>query len=573
MEGHGVSSAKGLGETLHAGSESLARVHMPDAREPGDLEGAPTSMVDEGHEREGNRHNRRQYAFEESDALVVPKKWPNSRVTPEEAMEGRSAANGNPSQRDTSRTQDGTDVHTHLARVGERAKKEKGERFGNLLSHIKLPLLLEAYEHLRPNKKSAAGIDGQTWSEYGENLDARLLDLQERVHRGSYHPLPERRVHIPKGDGHTRPIGIPSNEDKVLQQAVRMLLEPIYESGEFLGFSYGFRPGRSAHDALEALRIAIVARPTNWVLDADIQQFFDTIDHGWMQKFLEHRIADTRLVRLLMKWLHAGVMEERRLYEAKAGTPQGGIISPLLANIYLTYALDQWVHQWRRRHARGEVYIVRYADDFVMGFEQEEDARAMDTALAERLAKFGLTLHPDKTRVIRFGRFAQQSSVEDGLRKPETFDFLGFTHICARRRGRGKFLLLRHTSRKKRRAKLGAIREEIARAKHKPPAEQYRWLCAVLRGHYNYYGVPGNMRRMAGVREQIREHWHRTLQRRSQRASWTNAQRTRFDRRYPLPPPRLTHPYVIPTRRDPPTQGRSPVREIRTPGSVRGAPR
>jgi group II intron reverse transcriptase/maturase len=544
---------------------------MPDARKPGDLEGALTSMVDDGREREGRSHHPRQHAFEESDALVVPKKSANSWVTPEESMEERSAANGNPSQRNTPRAQDRNDVLTHLARVGERAKKKKGERFGNLLSHIKLPLLREAYERLRPNKKAAAGIDGQTWGEYGENLDARLLDLQERVHRGSYHPQPVRRVHIPKGDGSTRPIGIPSIEDKVLQQAVRMLLEPIYESGEFLGFSYGFRPGRSAHDALESLRIAIVARRTNWVLDADIRQFFDTIDHGWMQKFVEHRIADTRLVRLLMKWLHAGVMEEGRLYEAKAGTPQGGIISPLLANIYLTYALDQWAHQWRRRHARGDVYIVRYADDFVMGFEQEEDARAMHSALAERIAKFGLALHPDKTRVIRFGRFAQQSCVEDGLRKPETFDFLGFTHICAQRRGRGKFLLLRHTSRKKRRAKLGAIREEIARAKHKPPAEQYRWLCAVLRGHYNYYGVPGNTRRMGCFREQIRSHWHRTLQRRSQRASWTNAERTRFDRRYPLPQPRITHPY-FPTRGDPPTKGRSPVREIRTPGSVRGAP-
>jgi len=516
---------------------------MSVAREPGDLEGALASMVDEGQEREGKSQEPCQHAFEESDASEVPQKSQNSRVTPEEAMEGRDAANGKLDQRNASRTQDRHDALTHLARVGERAAENKGERFANLLSHIKLPLLREAYERLRPNKKAAAGIDGQTWSEYGENLEARLQDLQERVHRGSYHPQPVRRVNIPKGDGRTRPIGVPSVEDKVLQQAVRMLLEPIYERSEFLGFSYGFRPVRSQHDALEALRVAIVGRRTNWVLDADIQQFFDTIDHGWMQKFVEHRIADRRLVRLLMKWLHAGVMEDGRLYEAKAGTPQGGIISPLLANIYLTYALDQWVHQWRGRHARGQVYIVRYADDLVMGFEEEQDARAMREAMAERLAKFGLRLHPEKTRVIRFGRFAQESCAEDGLRKPETFDFLGFTHICARRRGRGKFILLRHTSRKKRRAKLGAIREEIRRAKHKPPAAQYRWLCDVLRGHYNYYGVPGNTRRMGSFRNQIREYWHRTLQRRSQRASWTHAERTRFDRRYPLPQPRITHPY------------------------------
>jgi group II intron reverse transcriptase/maturase len=284
------------------------------------------------------------------------------------------------------------------------------------------------------------------------------------------------------------------------------------------------------------------------VLDADIQQFFDTIDHGWMQKFLEHRITDKRLVRLLMKWLRAGVMEEGRLYEAKAGTPQGGGISPLLANVYLTYALDQWVHQWRRRHALGEVYIVRYADDFVMGFERQEDAQAIRAAMAERLARFGLTLHPDKTRVIRFGRFALEHARESRS-KPETFDFLGFTHICARRRGRGKFLLLRHTSRKKRRAKLQAIREEVRRSKHKPPAEQYRWLRSVLLGHYNYYGVPGNTQRMSSFRHQVREYWHRTLQRRSQRARWTNAERTRFDRRYPLPQPRITRPYRF--ERDP----------------------
>lgn len=558
MEGQGASSQMGEGDALRSGSESSARQHMPTARKPGDLEGAPTSMVDEGQRREGEKPKPRKHAFEGSDTLVVPKKDPNSRVTPEEELEGRRVANGKLDQRNAFRAQDREDVLTHLDRVGERAKKEKEERFGNLLSHIKLPLLREAYEKLRPNKKAAAGVDGVTWTEYGEKLDANLLDLQDRVHRGSYHPQPVRRVYIPKGDGDRRPLGVPSIEDKVLQQAVRMLLEPIYERGEFLGFSYGFRPGRSQHDALEALRVAIVNRRTNWVLDADIQQFFDTIDHGWMQKFLEHRIADRRLVRLLVKWLHAGVLEDGRLYEAKAGTPQGGGISPLLANVYLTYALDQWVQQWRRRHALGEVYIVRYADDFVMGFEREEDALAIRAAMAERLAKFGLTLHPEKTRVIRFGRFAPEHARETRT-KPETFDFLGFTHISARRRGRGKFLLLRHTSKKKRRAKLQAIREEIRRSKHKPPAEQYRWLRAVLLGHYNYYGVAGNTERMGSFRHQIREYWHRTLQRRSQRARWSNAERTRFDRRYPLPQPRITRriPYerYRSTRRQEPGAG------------------
>jgi RNA-directed DNA polymerase len=529
-------------------------------------------MVDDGQGQEGQDLNLRQHAFEGSDARVVPEKSSNSRVTPEETMEERRAANGNSPQGNMSRTQDRTDMLTRLARVGERAKEAKGERFGNLLSHIKVPLLREAYESLRPNKKAASGVDGEKWSEYGENLDARLLDLQERVHRGNYHPPPVRRVNIPKPGGGMRSIGVPTTEDKVLQRAVRMLLEPIYENSEFLGFSYGFRPGRSQHDALEALRRVIVGKATNWVLDADIRQFFDTIDHGWMQKFLEHRISDKRLVRLLMKWLHAGVMEDGKLYEAKVGAPQGGGISPLLSNIYLTYALDQWVHQWRQRHAQGEVYIVRFADDFVMGFEFGEDARTMRTSMDERLGKFGLALHPEKTRVIRFGRHAPQDCVEDGLRKPETFDFLGFTHISARRRGRGKFILLRHTSKKKRQAKLTALREEIRQAKHKPPAEQYRWLCAVLRGHYNYYGVPGNMDAMSSFRHQIREHWHRTLQRRSQRARWTVPQRNRFDERFRLPQPKITHPYVL-ALRPPSTEGRSPVREICTPGSVRGAAR
>ena len=376
-------------------------------------------------------------------------------------------------------------------------------------------------------------MDGETWSEYGENLDAQLLDLQDRVHRGSYHPQPVRRVHIPKGDGRTRPLGIPTLEDKIVQQAVRMLLEPIYECSEFLGFSYGFRPGRSQHDALEALRMVIVARRTNWVLDADIQQFFDTIEHGWMQKFLEHRIADKRLVRLLMKWLHAGVMEDGKLYEAKAGTPQGGVISPLLANIYLTYALDQWVHQWRRRHAHGEVYVVRYADDFVMGFEWEEDARALRAALAERLAKFGLTLHPDKTRVMRFGRFALEHARETrrqagDLRLPRLH-----AHLCAATRTREVPAFAAHLQEETQSEASSACAKRSGGRSTNHQPEQHRWLCSVLLGHYAYYGVPGNMRRMSSFRHHIREYWHRTLQRRSQRARWTKAERDAFRRSVP----------------------------------------
>ncbi len=316
-------------------------------------------MVGRKQSREGDKPQVVASACEESRALVVPEKPANSEVTPEESVEGRGAANGKLAERNAHRAQDRESALTALARVGERARERTGEQFTNLLSHIKVALLREAYQRLKKN--ASAGVDGETWAQYGEDLDARLADLQDRVHRGSYHPQPVRRAHIPKQDGRTRPLGIPALEDKVLQQAVRMILEPIYEA-EFLGFSYGFRPQRSQHKALDALYAALGGK-TNWVLDADIRSFYDTIDHGWMRKFIEHRIGDKRLVRLLLKWLTAGVMEDGELHEVKEGTPQGGVISPLLANVYLHYVLDLWVQQWRKRTARGEVYIVRYADD------------------------------------------------------------------------------------------------------------------------------------------------------------------------------------------------------------------
>lgn len=464
----------------------------------------------------------------------------NTTVTPVESREPRSAAKGKAAERNTFPAQDGTDVHTYLERLGQRARRNKEEQFNNLLSHIKVPLLREAY--LKLKKRAAAGVDGETWGSYGQDLDANLLDLQDRVHRGSYHPQPVRRVHIPKPDGRLRPLGIPALEDKIVQQAVRMLLEPIYET-QFMGYSYGFRPNRSQHDALDALCVAIGGK-VDWVLDADIHAFFDTIDHGCMQKFIEHRIADKRLVRLLMKWLHAGVMEDGKVYNTEQGTPQGGIISPLLANVYLHYAVDLWVDNWRNRHARGKVCVVRYADDLVMGFEHETDAHAMRKALAERLAKFGLQLHPDKTRVLRFGRFARRACARDGKQRPETFDFLGFTHICGRGTD-GRFVMKRRTSRKKRQAKFAALRSEIRRRTHDPPIEQYRWLSSVLRGHYQYYGVPGNFRALASFTRQVRNAWHHRLQRRSQRAEWSKEKLEKFDAKYQLPRPRITHPHPI----------------------------
>jgi RNA-directed DNA polymerase len=524
-------------------------------------------MVDGGSLREGQQAANRR-GSEESDAGMVPEKSAKTWVTPVESMEGRAAAEGKSAHGDAHRAQDRERAPTQVERIGQRAKEKKGERFDNLLSALKVPLLTEAYQRLR--RSAAPGVDGVTWEEYGEHLDARLLDLQDRIHRGSYHPQPVRRVHIPKGDGRTRPLGIPTLEDKIVQQAVRMVLEPIYER-MFLGFSYGFRPGRSQHDALNALAEAI-SRKLNWVLDADIRAFFDTIDHGWMQKFLEHRIADRRMVRLLMKLLHAGVMEDGELREVGEGTPQGGNVSPLLANIYLHYALDLWAQQWRKRHARGEMYIVRYADDFVMGFQNEQDARAMREALASRLAAFGLELHPDKTRVLRFGRFAREKCEREGRRSPETFDFLGFTHIAGIDR-RGAFQLKRRTSRKKRKAKLAKLSEEMHRRRHEPVPLQHAWLCSVLRGHYRYYGVPTNTPALKSFRERVRSGWHRQLQRRSQRARWNCARRAAHEERFPLPLPMIHHPWPSLRRAVPSTRGGSPVREIRSPGSVRGAAR
>lgn len=475
-------------------------------------------------------------AGEDSGAPMVPKKPTNPWVMPGESVEGQGAAEGKSAQGNTSRIQGRNDVPTLLKRIGERANEKKGEKFTNLLSHLKVPLLKEAYLRLR--KDAAPGIDGETWSNYGDDLDARLLDLQDRVHRGNYHPPPVRRVHIAKSDGRTRPLGIPALEDKILQQAVRMLLEPIYEA-EFLGLSYGFRPGRSQHQALDALSVAL-QRKVNWVLDADIRSFFDTIDHGWLKRSIEQRIGDRRLVRLLMKWLKAGVMEDGKLHEVQVGTPQGGNISPLLANVYLHYVLDLWFRQWRKRSARGQVYLMRFADDFVAGFQYEQDARAMSTALAERFAKFGLELHPDKTRVLRFGRFAHEHCAKEGRKRPETFDFLGFTHISARGPD-GRFRLVRRTSRRKRNAKQVALRREIRRRKHDPVPDQHRWLVAVLRGHANYYGVPGNSGALRSFRRSVRYYWHQALQRRSQKGRWTRAKIERFEQRFPLPNLRITH--------------------------------
>jgi group II intron reverse transcriptase/maturase len=528
--------------TFSPGSEEFGTLTKSSAREPGDLDVASPPMVDGRRPQEGDEPQAAGQIVEESDEGIVPKKPAKTRVTPVESVEGRPEAKGKSAARNASSTQREDDALTFLQRIGQRAKEKPEEKWTTLLSHIKVPLLKEAYRRLR--KDAATGVDGVTWEEYGARLDERLGDLEDRVHRGSYHPQPVRRVHIPKGDGKLRPIGIPALEDKIVQQAARMVLEPIYEA-EFIGFSYGFRPKRSQHHALDALAVAI-ERKVNWVLDADIRSFFDTIDHRRLQELIEHRVGDSRMVRLLMKWVNAGVLEEGKLREVKAGTPQGGIISPLLANIYLHYALDLWALSWRKTQARGEMYIVRYADDFVMAFQKEEDASAIRKALVERLAEYGLELHSEKTRVIEFGRFARENRARRGQPKPETFEFLGFVHIAGLDR-RGKFQLRRRTSRKKRRAKLARLKGEIERHRHRRVAEQHAWLSRVLTGHYNYYAVPTNFRALAQFRRDVREMWHRSLQRRSQRARWTVSRSDAFDSTFPLPLPRILHPW--PTQR------------------------
>lgn len=485
---------------------------------------------------EGMRRNPRQAPHETSSEAIVPKKAGNRRVTPREPLEGRAEANGNAVPRDVCRTQDREEHTNHPEeRIGQRATQFHPGKFTNLLSHLKVPLLRRAY--LQLNRRAASGIDGESWNQFGQQLEERLADLQDRIQRGGYRPPAVRRTYTRKQDGKQRPLGIPTVEDKVAQQAVRMLLEPIYEK-RFFGFSYGYRPGKSQHDALDALAVAI-GRRVNFILDADIKSFFDTIEHDVMRRFLEEEIGDARLLRLLMKWLKAGVMEEGKLHDVTQGTPQGGVISPLLANIYLHYAFDRWAHPWRER-ARGEIYIVRYADDIVMGFQHEKEARQFLADMTRRLADLGLTLHGEKTHLLHFGRYAKQRTEERGCQLL-TFDFLGFTHVST---WQGEaFHLRRISSVKKRKAKMVALKAELRVRRHHPPGETYRWLCSVVRGLDAYFGVPGNEGSMKAYRKSLRENWYHQLRRRSDKARLRKADRERLNARYPLPPLKLHHPW------------------------------
>jgi len=445
-------------------------------------------------------------------------------------------------------------VSSDLDRVRQVARKDKEVRFTALLHHVSVERLEAAYRAISPG--AAPGVDGVRWEDYGLDLEANLRDLHDRVHRGAYRARPTRRVFIPKPDGRQRPLGVASLEDKILQRALVEVLNAIYEE-DFVGFSYGFRPGRSPHDALDALTVGITRKKVNYVLDADIRDFFTRLDQGWLERFLEHRIADKRVLRLIGKWLRAGVIVDGEWSETPEGTAQGASASPLLANVYLHYVFDLWADQWRRRHAHGDVVIVRFADDYVAGFEHRDDAERFLADLRERLAEFALELAEEKTRLIEFGRYAAERRASRGQPKPETFEFLGFTHMCAKTRA-GRFKLKRVTSKKKLRAKLREIKIELRRRMHLPIPEQGRWLARVLQGHYNYYAVPDNSAALNTFRHMVVWHWIRTLRRRSQRSRTTWERMRRLADRW-LPKPRIQHPWPE-ARFDAKTQGRSPVR-------------
>jgi group II intron reverse transcriptase/maturase len=480
---------------------------------------------------------------------------------PAEFGEQRSLAEGNTRRAPTAETQGLGKVSRGLLGVREAARRDKRLQFTALLHHIDVSLLWESYEQLK--RGAAPGVDGVRWEDYQEGLLERLTDLHDRIHKGSYRALPSKRARIAKEDGSERKLGIAALEDKIVQQAVATVLTAIYEE-DFVGFSYGFRPGRDQHQALDALWVGLTERPINWVVDLDIQSFFDRIRHNWMVRFLEHRIADKRIIRLIRKWLRAGVMEEGQWQATEEGSPQGSVISPLLANIYLHYAFDLWVQQRRRREVRGAMIVLRYADDIVAGFQHEEEAEAFLAEVADRLSQFGLNLHPGKSRLIEFGRHAASRRKAAGLGKPETFDFLGFTHIAAKTRN-GRFVIRRRTIGKRQRRKLQEIKRELRRRFQDPVPETGRWLRQVLQGYYRYFAVPYNLDALNQFRYEVGRAWLRALRRRSQKArrnltwekfklilgKWLPMPRTahpwpnvRFRRRYPRQEPCAVIPHA-----------------------------
>jgi group II intron reverse transcriptase/maturase len=490
------------------------------------------------------------HGHEKSDPAIVAVKPANNAADPaaERSAQGPTAAepvepragtkgNGGPAKH-ASGAGSGLSVSQALERIRRVAKERKEERFTALFHHLNVALLGEAFHALK--RDAAPGVDGLTWQDYEAELEPRLADLHERVRRGAYRALPSRRRYIPKPDGRQRPLAVAALEDKIVQRAVATLLNEIYEE-EFLGFSYGFRPGRGAHDALDALVVGIDSKRVNWVLDADIRSFFDEISHFRLVELLEQRIGDPRIIHLIQKWLKTGVLEDGIVTESDKGTGQGSVVSPLLANVYLHYVLDLWAQSWRQHAATGDMIIVRYADDFIVGFEHEADARRFLDELRERLKENALTLHPDKTRLIEFGRHAARRRAQRGLGKPETFNFLGFTFICGKSR-RGKFLIKRKTRRDRLRAKLRMIKEAMWRRMHEPIPEQGKWLGQVVRGYFRYFAVPTNGRALQMFRDEVIRRWHRTLNRRSQESTLTVERMKKLAGEW-LPQPTTLHPW------------------------------
>ncbi len=542
-----MSNSNGESDVTPTESKTTGTVgHFPHGSRETPATSASPMEADRSEKARGHKSDR--HVAGESDGSIVPEKPANKGGVPlpAELAEGRELTKENTRQSLLDRTQrrnaDGTPFVPRsrgLLGVREAAQKDTKRKFTSLLHHITPELLRASFFELK--KQAAPGVDGETWRDYAVEFEQRIDDLHGRIHRGAYRAKPSKRTYIPKPDGGMRPLGIAALEDKIVQQAARTVLECIYEQ-DFLGFSYGFRPGRGCHHALDALFVGITKQKVNWIIDADIRGFFDNLSHEWLRKFLEHRIADTRMLRLLKKWLRAGVSEDGEWSPTNVGTPQGAVISPLFANVFLHYGLDRWIHEWRQRHAKGEVTIVRYADDFVFGFREESDARRCLAALRERLAKFGLALHPEKTRLIEFGRYAEERRAKRGEGPPETFDFLGFTHISGKTR-RGDFTIHRKTSRKKFQAKLADLKEQLSRRRHDELAQVGAWLQRVFRGWCRYYAVPGNYTRLQQFRDAIQDMWLRTLRRRSQRGRrLTWEQFSKLCKRW-LPTPKILHPY------------------------------
>jgi RNA-directed DNA polymerase len=489
------------------------------------------------------------HGHEKSDSVIVAGKLANKATHPAaeqsaaepvaaEPVEPRAETKGNADQQTMPWAQSQTSMPHALERIRKVARERKKEKFISLFHHISVELLEEAFYELKVD--AAPGVDRLTWKDYEANLERNLEDLHDRVHRGAYRALPSRRVYIPKPDGRQRPLAVAALEDKIVQRAVVALLNAIYEE-DFLGISYGFRPGRGTHDALDALCVGIHSKKVSFILDADIRSFFDEINQEWLIRFLEHRIGDRRIIRLIQKWLKAGVMEGGVVTVSDRGTGQGSVISPLLANIYLHYTLDLWAVRWRQREATGDMIFVRYADDFIVGFQHDRDACRFLDEMRERLGKFALSLHPEKTRLIEFGRFAAERRQRRELGRPETFNFLGFTFVCGKTRA-GKFQIKRRTRRDRMRAKLKMIKEEMWRRMHQPIPEQGKWLGQVVNGYFNYHAVPTNAHALHVFRHHVTDLWRRTLMQRSQKDGITWARMTQLVDDW-LPKPIILHPW------------------------------